>query len=510
MKNKIYLIILAVFSICVNQYFANRGAFPIDNFLIFDAAFNITNGSHPFREYWLITGPFLDYIQSFFFLVLGVNWFSYVLHASLINMVFALFSFYFFLNIGLKNYYAFLYSLGVSILAYPSVGTPFIDHHSVIFSIMAAYSMSLAILLQKNLFWLLTPIFLIISFLSKQIPSSYIILLFIITFSYLYFTKNINGKNLLFLLLGILFSFLTVTAIFLVNEIPLKNFMVQYIFYPVSLGEQRIDKLEINFNNLINQFKFIYLSLTPFAMSLFISNKKEKKEFIFSVFFLGVTAIIIYCQLLTRNQILIFSLIPISAALSHAYTLKYFEKKYLIYFILIVFIFSTTKYHIRFNHNKKFIELINANFNLAQNPTQLDERLRGLKWITPNYTDRPKDEIDLLIDTKNILTEQKARKVIVSDYQFFSSLLNNKFASPNKWYDDLSVPNKENKYYNNYRNFFLSKINNNKIKHIYFIGEDKHVMDFFIELKNINECIVSNKINELLVEFNMNECSKIL
>jgi hypothetical protein len=425
-------------------------------------------------------------------------------------MAFALFSFYFFLNVGLKNYYAFLYSLGVSILAYPSIGTPFIDHHSVIFSIMAAYSMSLAILLQKNLFWLLTPIFLIISFLSKQIPSSYLILLFIITFSYLYFTKNINGKNLLFLLLGILFSFLTVTAIFLVNEIPLKNFMIQYIFYPVSLGEQRIDKLEINFNNLINQFKFIYLSLIPFAMSLFISKKKEKKEFIFSVFFLGVTAIIIYCQLLTRNQVLIFSLIPISAALSHAYTLKYFDKKYLIYFILIVFIFSTTKYHIRFNHNKKFIELINANFNLAQDPTRLDKRLRGLKWITPNYTDKPKDEIDLLIDTKNILTEQKGRKVIVSDYQFFSSLLNNKFASPNKWYDDLSVPNKENKYYNNYRDFFLSKINNNKIKHIYFIGEDKHVMDFFIELKNINECIVSNKINELLVEFDMSECSKIL
>ena len=68
-KIKIYIIILSAFSICINQYFANRGAFPIDSFLIFDAAYNIISGNHPFKDYWSITGPFLDYIQSFFFLI---------------------------------------------------------------------------------------------------------------------------------------------------------------------------------------------------------------------------------------------------------------------------------------------------------------------------------------------------------------------------------------------------------------------------------------------------------
>ena len=38
---KIYTIIISVFSILVNQYYANRGIFPIDSFLIFDAANNI-------------------------------------------------------------------------------------------------------------------------------------------------------------------------------------------------------------------------------------------------------------------------------------------------------------------------------------------------------------------------------------------------------------------------------------------------------------------------------------
>ena len=168
MKNKIYLIFLAIFSISINQYFANRGVFPIDSFLIFDPAYYITSGNYPFKDYWLITGPFLDYIQSLFFIIFGASWFSYVLHASLTNMALALFSFYFFINIGLKNYYAFIYSLGVSILAYPPVGTPFTDHHSVIFSVMALYSFSLGILKKKIFFCLLLLFFLLFLFFQNK------------------------------------------------------------------------------------------------------------------------------------------------------------------------------------------------------------------------------------------------------------------------------------------------------------------------------------------------------
>ena len=153
MINKIYLIILVVFSICINQYFANRGVFPIDTFFHFDAAYNIASGSHPFKDYWCITGPFVDYTQSLFFIIFGVNWFSYAFHASLINMALTLFSFYFFINIGLKNFYAFIYSLGVATLAYPPIGVPFVDHHAVIFCVMALYSLLLGILVKKNLFW---------------------------------------------------------------------------------------------------------------------------------------------------------------------------------------------------------------------------------------------------------------------------------------------------------------------------------------------------------------------
>ena len=513
MKNKFYLIILVIFSLSINQYIANRGAFPIDSFLIYDSAYNIINGNHPFKDYWLITGPLLDYVQALFFLIFGINWTSYVLHASLINTVLAIFSFYFFLKIGLKNYYSFIYSLGISVLAYPSIATPFIDHHAVIFCIMACYSISLGILLKKDIFWILTPIFITFSFFSKQIPSSYFIVLsaFIILI-YFYFLKSINKNVLKNLFIGILLSLSLITSVFLINEIPIKNFITQYILYPFSLGESRVNALNINFNNLVSQFKFIYFILIPLLIStVFLGKIKrkslvQKKEFLISILFLGTVGIFIYCQLLTKNQVLIFFLIPISAAYSHIYTKKYFNKKYLIYFILVIFVFSTIKYHERFNQNKKFMELVSVDFNLAEDAAKLDKRLKGLKWITPNYHDKPLKEINLLIDVKNVLSKKKGEKIIITDYQFFSSMLNNKFASPNKWYDDRSIPDKKNKYYNMHKNFFLNKIKKNEIKYLFFIGKNTSEMYFFKEFFYENECIVSNKFNELLLEFDISKC----
>ena len=99
LKEKVLVIILILFSLLINQYYGNRGIFPVDSFAHFDTGFRILLGEHPFKDYWIVSGPFLDYIQSFFFLVFGINWFSYVLHASLVNMILAMYTFYFLQNL---------------------------------------------------------------------------------------------------------------------------------------------------------------------------------------------------------------------------------------------------------------------------------------------------------------------------------------------------------------------------------------------------------------------------
>ena len=149
---------------------------------------------------------------------------------------------------------------------------------------------------------------------------------------------------------------------------------------------------------------------------------------------------------------------------------------------------------------------MNANFSLSEDASKIDKSLFGLKWITPHYLHSPSDEIDLLIDTKNILLKAEEEKIIITDYQFFSSLINNKFASPNKWYDDLSIPEKNSKYYDIHKNFFLGKIAKNKIKYLYLIGKNKNEMYFFKEFIDENKCIIPNQLNELLLEFDISQC----
>ena len=75
-RNKIffYILIITISSTVINFYSGYRGVFPIDSFLIYDSGYKILNGFHPFKDYWSITGPILDYIQFIFFKLFGVNW----------------------------------------------------------------------------------------------------------------------------------------------------------------------------------------------------------------------------------------------------------------------------------------------------------------------------------------------------------------------------------------------------------------------------------------------------
>ena len=84
-KEKIFILFLFLFSIIINQYYGNRGAFPMDSFHFFESGYRVLNGDIPFVDYWLVKGPLLDYIQALLFYMFWVNWQVYVLHASLIN-----------------------------------------------------------------------------------------------------------------------------------------------------------------------------------------------------------------------------------------------------------------------------------------------------------------------------------------------------------------------------------------------------------------------------------------
>jgi len=259
-NDKPLLIILFFLSIFVNQYYGNKGVFPVDSFSHFDTGYRILLGEFPFKDYWIVSGPLIDYVQAIFFYLFGVNWQSYLIHASFINGILAVATFLLLRNFQLSIFYSFLYSFFFSILAYPSSGTPFVDHHSAFFSLLGIYTLISGIKSERKIYWILLPIFFILAFLSKQTPASYIIISSVLILSmFSILNKNYNwikysfGSSILFIFL--------ILSIGKIQGIELSSFLQQYIFYPLTIGSERFENMNITFQNLIAHFKFIYLSM---------------------------------------------------------------------------------------------------------------------------------------------------------------------------------------------------------------------------------------------------------
>ena len=443
------------------------------------------------------------------FFLFGINWFSYVLHSALINSLLATFAFYAFSRLTIGLIHSLIFSICIAVLAYPVIGTPFMDHHAVIFSLLSIISFVLAIKGNEKKFWFLSALFIVCSFFSKQIPSTYLFLSLI--FILLLQTQFIkNNKNFTYFFYGGFFGLLIIIIIFHIFKINYNDFYIQYILYPSSIGEGRISTLGFDLNNLFFRFKFIYLSFLPIfivgAKLFFLKKNNTKKIDLVIALLLFLTLIIfIFCQILTKNQILIFFLIPFYLAFSLYFTKKYLKNNFLIYFIYFVLIFSTIKYHLRFNEEKKFMDFNNINYEKSINAKVLDKKLTGLKWITPLYPNQAKYELDLLIEIKNILINDIENKIIITDYLILNAITKNNNFPPNKWFDNLSVPDLKNKYFKNYKTFFINKLKEQKIKNIYIIGQSKlkHFNIIFNDKKN---CFELNKINEILTKVTLKNC----
>ena len=94
-------IVIFFFALLFNQFSGNRGIFPIDSFSYFDIGYRVLNGDLPFRDYWVVSGPLIDLLQAFFFLVFGTNWQTYLLNASILNGVVAVLTYKLFLCFNL-------------------------------------------------------------------------------------------------------------------------------------------------------------------------------------------------------------------------------------------------------------------------------------------------------------------------------------------------------------------------------------------------------------------------
>ena len=513
-KNKIFILFLFFFSIIINQHYGNRGAFPMDSFHFFDSGYRVLNGDLPFIDYWLVKGPLLDYMQAAFFYIFGVNWQSYVLHASLINAVITISTFFVLKNFKLKTTYCFLYSLLIAILAYPSSGTPFVDHHSAFFSLLGIYSLLLAINSQKKIYWILIPVFLGLAFLSKQVPAAYVIL-FVGFILFLYSLANKKFDCIKYSFVGLVFFVFSIFIFGKSQGITLSSFLEQYVFYSQTIGTERFKNLNLTYKNIIGNFILIYLAIIPLLyenLKKIFSNKNYIKHNNFYIFLVLIflTLSLILHQLLTKNQIFIFFLIPILTAFSHISLnenkLKF--KEPIRWIIILICLFATFKYHLRYNENRKFHELKNVNFELAIDAKKIHKKLSGLNWITPQFKKNPIEEINVINQIQTLLRRDSRNKMVITNYPFFSVILDQKLYSPSRVYtgDGTTHPLKGSEYVANYKALMDDIILRNNISVIYIINETNKNTNFhYVDL--YRNCFEEVSLLDQLKSYELKNCN---
>ena len=508
----IYLFFLVIISFSVNQYYAFIGVLPVDSFSTFNAGYDILNGSLPFKDFWAIKGPVLDLTQALFFKVFGVSWFSYAAHSSTFNSIFALATFFTLKKFNLEPKYCFFYSALSSILMYPTYGIPFTDHHAAIFSILSIYCLCLAIKLDDAKYWFFIPILLFLGFFTKQTPVGYFAIL-ITLISLMYFIFNFKKKIFALIILGSL-SVITIFGLLIfIHKIPIESILLQYFLFPISLGETRLEwLLPLEFQRFVMRHKLIYLSLSIpifFLFKNFLKNYKSifyKDSLIFLLLF-GTLIIFVTHQLMTINGLFIFFLIPVFSGFSHLYSKLLNKRKILINFFLILSLTSTVYYHHKYISKRDTLILRNIDINKSINASILDKKLKNLRWITHHYPKNPKLEIENLKNSMNIINNDNRIKMIVTDYQFISVVLSIKDNSAARiwWRHHIYPSGPDKKYFEEWKNFLISKIKEKKIEVIYTVhpleGEENILKDLVDE-----ECYSKEKLSDILVIQTLKNC----
>ena len=510
-KNYIYFSFLAIFSFLINFYIGNNGVFPVDTFIHYDNGYRILLGEHPVKDYWIVHGYIIDYIQAIFFKVFGNEWNSYLYHSSILNTCITLFSYYIFRLLSLNVNISLLLSILLSISAYPVSGTPFLDLHSSYFSLFAIFFGIISIKKDKPFFWFLSSFLLCLAFFSKQVPAGYTIVLTSLFILYLTIIEN-KAYIFVYFVSGALFFLILLLAFLIIKKISITDFIIQIFQFPLSIGSNRYENYSLGFKNLILDYKFIYIIFTIviiFNVKEFLINKKLNKNnlnifLLFSIFVFTS----IFHQIYTKNQTYIFFLIPICSGIAILYNnLKSNNlRKNLNFFIIFLCIFTTLKYHERFNVKRKFHELQYTNLSKSLSLKKVDKKFNNLKWISPYYQN-PEEEISYISNFLEILNGENEEVMVITQYNFFSSLTEKKLYSPSRTYDLISYPRKNSKYYNHYKNYLIKIFKKNEIKKVY-IFEDYLNLDLNHLLYNYikSECFNKKKLNKNLLLLEVKNC----
>ena len=149
----------------------------------------------------------------------------------------------------------------------------------------------------------------------------------------------------------------------------------------------------------------------------------------------------------------------------------------------------------------------NVNFKNSLPASLISNKLSGLQWITPQRPNDVSKEIEEINKIKKILQE-KNNFILLSNYSFFSTILNKRSHSPTRWFtfDGTDYPRDSGKFKDYYKKLFIKNIKDNKVDKIFIIDPIKsdELFNYFDK-----SCFIEKKYLKNLKEFKITPCKDI-
>lgn len=174
------LAILIILAATLTIRTGRLGFMPLDQSIIFDGGWRVLSGQIPMVDFFTPTGLVPVLIQGAIFKIAGVSWSTYVFHAAMLNVLFAVLVYAMLRNLFGWSWLAFYYALISAYFMYPPMGTPYTDQHALIFTYLTLCLFLWGICSnaesRRIAAWFLMPFAGALAFHSKQVPSGFAIL----------------------------------------------------------------------------------------------------------------------------------------------------------------------------------------------------------------------------------------------------------------------------------------------------------------------------------------------
>jgi hypothetical protein len=125
---------LFVWGVAVALHYGRMGYMPLDQSIVFDGGYRLLSGQLPYRDFMTPAAVMPAALQAVFFRLLGVTWFAYVLHAAVVNGLFAVLVLAFLTQFELRAGWAGWWAALSALTFYPPIGVPYAEHHAFFFA----------------------------------------------------------------------------------------------------------------------------------------------------------------------------------------------------------------------------------------------------------------------------------------------------------------------------------------------------------------------------------------